>query len=109
MTTATREKATAEVNGGAELAEKWTPVRIVRELASSSASLYGWLSGPPSTELERSRATLTNVSNGLGRKILFILPWTRSYTGTAPCPLSGALFICAGYRGGRRRCHSVAC
>ena len=45
MTTATREKAIAEVNGDVEVAEKWTATRIVRELASSTAGLYGWLAG----------------------------------------------------------------
>ncbi len=72
MTTATREKATQGVNDGAVLTERRTPVRIVRELAATTAALYSWLSGPPATELQRSRATLAEVSNHQGRKMVYL-------------------------------------
>ena len=36
------------------------------------AALYGWLSGPPVTELERSRAALAEARNSQGRRGLFI-------------------------------------
>ena len=72
MTTLTPENEVATVNVSKESAEGWTPARLVRDLAASPAVLYNWLSGPPTTELMRSRAALAEVSNEQGRKILFI-------------------------------------
>ena len=40
--------------------------RIVRKLVSSPASLHAWLSGPPTTSLERKRAQLADIRNSRG-------------------------------------------
>lgn len=42
------------------------PTRLARQLVSAPASLYGWISGPPMTNLERERATLADVKNSKG-------------------------------------------
>ena len=51
-------------NSGA--APNHAATRIVRKLADSPASLYAWLSGPPTTGLERKRAQLADIVNSRG-------------------------------------------
>ena len=46
--------------------------RIVRRAASLPVSLYGWLSGPPMTSLERERATLAEARNSRGGGTLIV-------------------------------------
>lgn len=48
------------------------PTRLARRLASAPASLYGWISGPPMTNLERERATLADVSNSKGAGTMLV-------------------------------------
>ena len=53
------------------LAMQAKPARIALRLASIPASVYGWASGPATTNLERERATLADVRNSRrGRTIL---------------------------------------
>lgn len=49
-------------------ADRWATSRIVRRLATPSAAIYSWLSGPATTQQERSRAELAEVKNSLYRK-----------------------------------------
>ena len=51
-------------------ADKWAVTRAARRAVSSPASLYLWLSGPPSTRLERERATLAYAEGAQGRGAL---------------------------------------
>lgn len=39
------------------------PGRMVRGLASLPVSVYDWLSGPPTTKLERTQASLAEARN----------------------------------------------
>ncbi len=39
------------------------PGRVVRGLVSFPVSVYGWLSGPPTTQLERTQASLVEAKN----------------------------------------------
>ena len=45
---------------------------FVRRLASVPGSLYGWVSGPALTNLERERATLAEARNSRGRGTLIV-------------------------------------
>ena len=46
--------------------------RVVRGLVSSPLSLYLWLSGPPLTSKERTRAELADARNALYRRGLVV-------------------------------------
>ena len=64
-----REVSSAETPA-ARQASKRRPGRVVRRLVSSPVSFYNWLSGPPLTELERSRAKLAYTEGVQGRGAL---------------------------------------
>ena len=53
-------------------AGKWAVTRAARRLASSPVSLYLWLSGPPLTELDRTRAELAFAEGAQGRRGLIV-------------------------------------
>ena len=46
--------------------------RIAHRIASLPFSLYGWVSGPPITKLERERAALADARNLRGRGTLIV-------------------------------------
>ena len=48
--------------------DSWATSRIVRRIATPPAAIYNWLSGPATTQQERSRAELAEVKNSLYRK-----------------------------------------
>ena len=52
--------------------DKWAVTRAARRLASSPVSLYLWLSGPPLTELDRTRADLAFAEGAQGRRGLIV-------------------------------------
>ena len=56
----------------AKQASKRRPGRVVRRLASSPVAFYNWLSGPPLTELDRSRANLAYAEGAQGRGALIV-------------------------------------
>ena len=62
---------TSSANAPAD-ADKWAVTRAARRLASSPVSLYLWLSGPPSTQLERRRADLAYVEGARFHKGLVV-------------------------------------
>ena len=64
-----RNADTAETPAARQISKR-RPSRIVRRVASSPLSFYNWLSGPPMTNLERSRATLADARNLVGRGTL---------------------------------------
>ena len=66
-----READTAETLA-AKQASKRRPGRMVRKLASSPVSFYNWLSGPPLTELDRSRANLAYAEGAQGWGALIV-------------------------------------
>ena len=51
-------------------AVKWAVPRTSRRAVASPASLYLWLSRPPSTRLERERATMSYAEGAQGRGAL---------------------------------------
>ena len=50
--------------------DKWAVTRAARRAVFSPVSLYLWLSGPPSTRLERERAALAYAEGVQGRGAL---------------------------------------
>lgn len=66
-----RDADTAETPA-ARQASKRRAGRMVRQLASSPVSLYNWLSGPPQTELDRTRADLAYAEGAQGRRGLIV-------------------------------------
>ena len=57
-------------NGG--VAESPAAMRATRRIGRRAAAVYGWLSGPAVTELERDRAALAAARNFPGRRGPFI-------------------------------------
>ena len=48
------------------------PARIVRELASTPLSFYNWISGPPTTQLDRRRAQMAEITNSHAHRFLYL-------------------------------------
>lgn len=73
MTTLRLDKTTDNTAANAPAhADKWAVTRAARRLASSPVSLYLWLSGPPLTELDRTRADLAFAEGAQGRRGLIV-------------------------------------
>ena len=68
MATLRRNKTSSDA-GAANVpahAGKWAVTRAARRAISSPVSLYLWLSGPPSTRLERERAARAYAEGAQG-------------------------------------------
>ena len=73
MTTLRLDKTTDNSAANAPAhADKWAVTRAARRLAASPVSLYLWLSGPPLTELDRTRADLAFAEGAQGRRGLIV-------------------------------------
>ncbi len=72
MATLRRDKTSPDTSAANTPAHtgKWAVTRTARRAISMPASLYLWLSGPPSTQLERERATLAYAEGAQGRGAL---------------------------------------
>jgi hypothetical protein len=46
------------------------PAQVVRKLAALPVSLNDWLSGPPMTDLERTRAVLAEITNSQAHRTI---------------------------------------